>query len=153
MKSLLIATILTLTGQVYAQGPCLKDIAKFCPNIEKNKASMIKCIIENESKLSPACKERAKIIKEKSNRQNARKNSKNNVGTQVGAKPLDNQSKSKPEANKLDQKAFLTIKTDCIESIKAYCVNIKPKHGAVYQCLKSNMTKLTPKCKATISKI
>ena len=62
MKTLLFATIVIFSNLVHAQGPCINDVKKLCPNIEKNKKNIVKCILDNEAKLSPACKERAKII-------------------------------------------------------------------------------------------
>lgn len=162
MKSLLFATIFCYSGLTNAQGPCFEDVNKLCPNIEKNKMSLAKCILENESKLSPACKERAKIIKEKSlkfkgnrlnNKEPALPNNPNakNKNTQVGAKPRPENSNAIEK--QISHNQTREIKVNCLESIKQYCTNIKSAHGAVLACLKSNLSKLAPKCKEIVSKV
>ncbi len=154
MKTLLIATLICLSQIIYAQGPCINDIQKFCPKIEKNKKTIAKCILENEAKLSPACKERAKMIKAR-NAGGEFKKPKSDANTQVGAKPKANQEAKGNQGNSEKYNKQINgqhIKAACQESIKKYCSTIKPRHGAIVNCLKENASKVTPKCKEAINK-
>lgn len=154
MKTLLIATLICLSQIIYAQGPCLNDIQKFCPKIEKNKKSIAKCILDNEAKLSPACKERAKIIKARTAGGDF-KQPKAVLNTQVGAKPKANRDAKGNQgngANLNNQPSGQDVKAACQDSIKKLCSAIKPRHGAIISCLKENISKVTPKCKDTINK-
>jgi len=160
MKTLLVATFICFTHTVYAQGPCINDVKKLCPSIEKNKKNIVKCILDNEAKLSPACKERAKIIKAKSLEMKTNEKQGKGPKTQVGAKPKkaelgDNKPNqmASQKTMQINQANVQAVKVNCAESIKTQCANVKPGHGAILECLRTNMTKLTPKCKETISKI
>lgn len=154
MKTLLFATIVIFSNLVHAQGPCINDVKKLCPNIEKNKKNIVKCILDNEAKLSPACKERAKIIKSKSN-ETAKSGPKTQVGAKVKGmqKPGGTIAKASGKTMQLNQNNIQAVKVNCAESIKSQCPTVKPGHGAILECLRTNMTKLTPKCKETIMKI
>lgn len=37
------------------EGPCMKDAETLCPNVEKGHGAKVKCLKENESKLSKEC--------------------------------------------------------------------------------------------------
>jgi hypothetical protein len=65
MKSLLLILTVAISTNILAQGPCQADIQKNCPNIEKNKKARVECLTKFESKLSQACKDRMKIVREK----------------------------------------------------------------------------------------
>lgn len=40
------------------KGPCADDIAQYCKNAKSGKGGIVKCLKENNDKLSPACKEK-----------------------------------------------------------------------------------------------
>ncbi len=49
--------ILTLTGAfAMAEGPCAKDRETLCAGVSHGDGRMMKCMKENEAKLSPECK-------------------------------------------------------------------------------------------------
>lgn len=154
MKTLLIATLTCLSQIIYAQGPCMNDIQKFCPKIQKNKKTIAKCILDNEAKLSPACKERAKIIKARSAGGEFNR-AKPDANTQVGAKPKANQVPNSNQGNGVKPNNQLNgqnVKVACQDSIKKYCSSVKPGNGAIISCLKENISKVSPKCKESINK-
>jgi hypothetical protein len=45
-------------------GPCAADVKQFCSSVEKGGGRIMKCLHENNDKLSPACKESNAKMKE-----------------------------------------------------------------------------------------
>ena len=43
-------------------GPCKDDIAKLCQGVQPGEGRIIKCLQQNESQLSPGCKEHAACL-------------------------------------------------------------------------------------------
>lgn len=62
MKKLLLTGLLLFTGSAFAQqgafhdGPCKKDRETYCTNVQAGEGRIIKCMKENEEKLSAECK-------------------------------------------------------------------------------------------------
>lgn len=64
MKKIISIFVLVLSFSTFANaehkegkhhGPCMKDAETLCPNIEPGHGAKIKCLKENESKLSQEC--------------------------------------------------------------------------------------------------
>ena len=123
MKTLLIATLICLSQIIYAQGPCLNDIQKFCPKIETagGDFKQPKAVLNTQVGAKPKANRDAK-------------------GNQGNGANLNNQPSGQD------------VKAACQDSIKKLCSAIKPRHGAIISCLKENISKVTPKCKDTINK-
>lgn len=64
MTKWLIMSLISLGFGFHAQAenPCEQDMATLCGTVEPGEGRMMKCMMENKDKLSPACKEhRAKM--------------------------------------------------------------------------------------------
>lgn len=65
MKTILLTFLTTISFNVLAAGPCLADFNKLCPNVEKSKQNIVKCILANEAKVSPSCRKKAQVMKKR----------------------------------------------------------------------------------------
>ncbi|MDG0817324.1 cysteine rich repeat-containing protein [Bdellovibrio svalbardensis] len=65
MTKWLVMSLISLGFAVpaFAEKPCEQDMATFCGTVEPGEGRVMKCMKENESKLSPACKSHIEKMK------------------------------------------------------------------------------------------
>lgn len=56
MKNFAALALLLLSTASFAEGPCSKDREALCAGVEPGEGRILKCLKENEAKLSPECK-------------------------------------------------------------------------------------------------
>ena len=66
MKHLIIGLVaLLIPTATMAQGPCVDDVQKFCPNLEGRGDALRACLKKHEAELSEACKAKVEAMSKK----------------------------------------------------------------------------------------
>jgi Golgi apparatus protein 1 len=50
------------------KGPCAADARNFCHNVHPGESRIYQCLVSHEARLSPACRDRMQVIREKFDR-------------------------------------------------------------------------------------
>lgn len=144
MKTLLItlASLLLLSTsparadfEFWQKGPCAADFKKFCQDITPGEGSVLECFKAHDHELSPDCKAK------REERMKARQSMDAGTAPLAGAPPL------------------VAAKKDCAEDIEKLCKIPKAEDGVMggsapvaRGCLRDNMDKLSPACKAQMNR-
>ena len=136
------------------ESSCKDDAAKLCAGIEG--AEMAKCLMDNESALSPSCRQRlAKLKKDNPCAPYAGKLCKDTAGSPMAQM----QCLLKHEADLSDdcRRALESIRKSsgkgppCAADTKKFCKGVKGGPGEVKKCLREHSAELSQACKKKIS--
>jgi hypothetical protein len=61
----LMVTIMAQSEEIHRKGPCKADFEKFCKDVKPGQGRLVKCMKEHENELSPACRDKIEVDREK----------------------------------------------------------------------------------------
>jgi Cysteine rich repeat len=116
---------------------CRTDIATFCQNVEAGGGKKMRCLIENQAKLSPDCGAAVQARADK------RADRKADAGA---AAAVPAQAAGAPNAER-PRKRFAACRAD----MTALCGDVQKGGGARIRCLRDNTAKLSPDCASVLA--
>jgi hypothetical protein len=147
-SSMLMVALTSAASSAYAQrasgmASCRTDLATFCQGVEAGGGKRIKCLSENQAKLSPDC---AAVVQ---SRADQRVDRKADAKTESLPKPASPSTMPQPAASPGAQgKARMAA---CRADMASLCGNIQPGSGGRGKCLKENAAKVSPACAEAMS--
>ena len=147
---LALGALLVLATSAEAQraggmAACRTDLATFCQSVEAGGGKKVRCLIENQAKLSPDC---AATIQTRADKRADRKADASNaagavVPAQPGAAPAG-AAVGEPKKKRMGA---------CRADMKALCGDVQKGGGAKIACLRDNTAKLSPDCATVLTSI
>jgi hypothetical protein len=148
---------------------CRTDLATFCQNVEAGGGKRIKCLAENQLKLSPEC---AAVVQQRLDARNGqadkrvdRNADKSAAGAPAaGPNAAQSQFSSSSQTQAQSQSASSSSSTAtapdgkkpgpmaaCRADLATLCANVQRGGGARIKCLKANAAKVSPTCADAIA--
>ena len=144
---LALGALLVLATSAEAQraggmASCRTDLATFCQNVEAGGGKKVRCLIENQAKLSPDC---AATIQTRADAR-ADKRADRKADAAVPAQPG---AAGAGAAVGQPKKRMAACRAD----MKALCGDVQKGGGAKIACLRDNSAKLSPDCATVLTSI
>jgi Golgi apparatus protein 1 len=152
---------------------CRADVERLCKDVPMGQGRIAKCLKDNESSVSAACKEHLAQMRErgkqrmeafvqgcKSDIDQYCKDTARGQGKLVGCLREHSASLSASckdqlaqidERHKHMQQRMHGIGEACKGDVDQYCQGVQPGGGRIAQCLRSNKDKLSEACKSALS--
>ena len=143
---LALGTLFVLATSAEAQraggmAACRTDLATFCQSVEAGGGKKVRCLIENQAKLSPDCA--ATIQTRADARADKRVDRKADASNAAGAAPAG-AAVGEPKKKRMGA---------CRADMKALCGDVQKGGGAKIACLRDNTAKLSPDCATVLTSI
>ena len=121
-----------------AMAACRGDMATLCAGVERGGGRKIKCLKDNQAKLSPGC-------------QSAIQNVLDQHGAGAGPKAAAAPGEPGAQGPSTPSQTPVKIKQACQSDIATVCVGVAPGQGGIAKCLKQNAGSLSPACSAALA--
>ena len=144
---LALGTLFVLATSAEAQraggmAACRTDLATFCQTVEAGGGKKVRCLIENQAKLSPDC---AATIQTRADAR-ADKRADRKADAAASAQPGATAAGAAVDQPKKRMAA-------CRADMKALCGDVQKGGGAKIACLRDNTAKLSPDCATVLTSI
>jgi hypothetical protein len=136
--------------------PCLPDVEKLCKGIPAAGGRVMKCLNDNEAKLSGECRKTLGLVKVEwaACRDDAEKLCRNAAGDKGGLSKclVDHENKvTAPCKSAMDEARERMDKNHpCLRDSQKFCKNVQPGEGRVLACLKGHQAELATACKTLV---
>jgi hypothetical protein len=116
---------------------CRTDLATFCQGIEAGGGKKMKCLAENQAKLSAEC---AAVVQQRTDKRADRQADRVVEKTEPALPATAAQPVGKAAGKAVGRMAA------CRADLATLCANVQPGGGARIKCLKDNAAKVSPTC-------
>jgi hypothetical protein len=158
-KLVLLGVSVMMAGPALSQenaNPCLPDVEKLCKGVPAAGGRVMKCLNDNEAKLSSDCRKTLGLVtlEWQACRADAEKLCRNEAAAKTGVSKCLKANESKVTAAcksaMNDVQDRIEKNHPCVRDAQKFCKDVKPGEGRIMNCLKSHQGELAPACRAAV---